>query len=620
MKTILSLCLSISLLGTLCAAPPDSNTHNNRADERDVDERHVIVVGTGMAGLSAALEAAQNGARVTVLEKWSVFGGTSFISGGKLAIVGTELQKSKGIEDSPDLAFQDFVNCGKDLDREWVRYYVDHSNEEIFEWLSEAGVKFDIVAAFPRNSVPRGHGSKELGVGLINPLFRTCFQHPNVEFVWNTKVVDLVRDQNEITGVKGVDTRSGTEREFLADAVVLATGGFQSNLKMIRENWPSALPWPSRVLTGSGINSLGIGHGILREAGAAYHRMSYVWNYPYGLPDPRDPSGKRGLLFAHGRAIWLNGDGQRFVSESADIEAKLNAMLRQTPASYWALFDESNKTRVYVAGTDFGNFAVVQRVIYDNPKLVKSAMTLESLAEAAGLPQEAMAETVRRYNAMVDAGNDADFHRFSLEDSADELPPKIETPPFYAVQIYPMTRKNMGGVLTDHSCRVLDAQDRPIPRLYAAGELSGFAGINGTSALEGTFLGPCVVTGRMAARTAVADAAALHRARRPAAPSQPPQPSQTSLPLSQPSQELEPVTDLNTAASNQCIACHDIKSLVGMNRPGYLHFEKSHQRVLDRELNCSTCHPGMNPYQKDLHRIDMQALSHHCGTCHLSKD
>ena len=77
---------------------------------------------------------------------WSVFGGTSFISGGKLAIVGTALQKSKGIEDSPDLAFQDFVNCGQDHDREWVRYYVDHSNDEIYEWLTEAGVKFDVVA------------------------------------------------------------------------------------------------------------------------------------------------------------------------------------------------------------------------------------------------------------------------------------------------------------------------------------------------------------------------------------------------------------------------------------------------------------------------------------------
>lgn len=603
MKPLLSVCLTVSLTSTLQAAPPETSSN----DPADVD--HVIVVGTGMAGLSAALEAAQNGARVTVLEMWSVYGGTSFISGGKLAIVGTALQKSKGIEDSPELAFQDFVNCGQDLDREWVRYYVEHSNEEVYEWLTKAGVKFDVLAHFARNSVARGHGSKELGVGLINPLFQTCVKHPKIRFVWNVKVVDLVRNEDYVVGVKGVDTRSGVEQEFLADAVVLATGGFQSNLKMIREYWPKSLPLPSRVLTGSGINSVGIGHTILREAGAEYHRMSYVWNYPYGLPDPRDPSGKRGLLFAHGSAIWLNAKAQRFVSESAGIEEKMAAMLHQTPASYWAVFDEANKRRVYVAGTDFGNFAVVQRVIYDNPDLVKSAATLESLAKAAGLPAKSMVETISRYNAMVDAGDDPEFRRFSP--GSKSLPPKIEKPPFYAVKIYPMTRKNMGGVLTDHSCRVVDSQDRPIPRLYAAGELSGFAGINGTSALEGTFLGPCVVTGRMAARTAVADAR-KH-------PEQ--QPTKTLFPSTKHDlvRRSEPTTpDANSADS--CIECHDLKSLIATKRPGYLHFEKSHQRVIDRDLDCMTCHSDMTPYQEESHRIDMQLLSHRCGTCHLSKD
>ena len=610
MKTILSVCLLISSTGLLCAAPPETSSKNSAAGDA-----HVIVVGTGMAGLSAALEAAQNGARVTVLEMWSVFGGTSFISGGKLAIVGTALQKSKGIEDSPDLAFQDFINCGRDLDREWVRYYVDHSNDEVYEWLKEAGVKFDVLAHFARNSVPRGHGSKELGVGLINPLFRTCAAHPKVRFVWNTKVVGLVRNEDYVVGVKGLETRSGIEREFLADAIVLATGGFQSNLKMIREYWPKSLPLPARVLTGSGLNSRGIGHAILREAGAEYHRMSYVWNYPYGLPDPRDPSGKRGLLFAHGRAIWLNSKGRRFVNESAGIEEKLAAMLHQTPACYWAIFDESNKRRVYVAGTDFGNFAVVQRLIYNNPKLVKSAATLESLAEAAGLPTETMVETVRRYNAMVDMGDDHEFHRFS-RDTGRSLPPKIEKPPFYAVKIYPMTRKNMGGVLTDHSCRVVDSKKRPIPRLYAAGELSGFAGINGTSALEGTFLGPCVVTGRMAARTAVADARKHAKQQHALQP-----PAQARLSSGTRSRELDSESASPIAnAADSCIECHDLESLVATKRPGYLHFEKSHQRVIDRNLDCLTCHAEMIPYREESHRIDMQSLSHHCGKCHLSKD
>jgi succinate dehydrogenase/fumarate reductase flavoprotein subunit len=95
-----------------------------------------------MTGLSAALEAAQDGARIAILEMWSVFEGTSFISGGKVAIVGTALHKRQGIDELPDLAVGDFIEWSRDLDREWVRFYADHSNEEIYEWLAESVVRF----------------------------------------------------------------------------------------------------------------------------------------------------------------------------------------------------------------------------------------------------------------------------------------------------------------------------------------------------------------------------------------------------------------------------------------------------------------------------------------------
>ena len=115
------------------------------------------------------------------------------------------------------------------------------------------------------------------------------------------------------------------------------------------------------------------------------------------------------------------------MNESAGIDKTLPAMLRQTPACYWAVFDEANKRRVYVAGTDFGNFAVVQRVIYDNPNLVKSASSLESLAEAAGLPVKPLVETVSRYNAMIDAGEDQEFQRFSGDKTATHCLPKSKS-------------------------------------------------------------------------------------------------------------------------------------------------------------------------------------------------
>ena len=83
---------------------------------------------------------------------------------------------------------------------------------------------------------------------------------------------------------------------------------------------------------------------------------------------------------------------------------------------------------------------------------------------------------------------------------SNKASPKIATPPYYAMQTFPLTRKSMGGVAIDMQCRVLDNHKQVIPGLYAVGELTGLAGINGKAALEGTFLGPCIVTGRVAAR------------------------------------------------------------------------------------------------------------------------
>ncbi len=84
-------------------------------------------------------------------------------------------------------------------------------------------------------------------------------------------------------------------------------------------------------------------------------------------------------------------------------------------------------------------------------------------------------------------------------------PQRIERPPFYAVQFFPLTRKSMGGVAIDQSCRVIDVLDRPIPGLYAVGELTGLAEINGKASLEGTFLGSSIITGRVAGRAVVAE-------------------------------------------------------------------------------------------------------------------
>jgi predicted oxidoreductase len=278
-------------------------------------------------------------------------------------------------------------------------------------------------------------------------------------------------------------------------------------MNMVREYWPMGLPFPERLLIGAGVNAVGSGHEMAQAVSAQLKNMSNQWNYATGLPDPQDQSGRRGLNAFSQQSIWVNKEGRRFVSESHDTRTTLPEVLRQPGSTYWSVFDSLARGAFFVSGWDR---EMIESKIFDNPVMmpfVRSATTVRELAGAAGLPPDAVEETVRRWNEMVTGGRDADFGRIGGSQSPWSHPPRIERPPFYAVQFFPLTRKSMGGVAIDLSCRVIDISGRPIPGLYAVGELAGLAGINGKAALEGTFLGPAIVTGRVAGRAVVAELA-----------------------------------------------------------------------------------------------------------------
>jgi hypothetical protein len=271
--------------------------------------------------------------------------------------------------------------------------------------------------------------------------------------------------------------------------------------------------------------------------------------------------------------------------------------MEQKPATYWAVFDEGGKYDFFVSGSEWGDFKQIQKVIFDNPDLVNTSSTIEGLAELTGLPVKALATTVQRYNEMVDKEVDEDFSRFGP--GLSYRPCKIGKPPFYAIQFFPLTRKSMGGVVIDRSCRVLDQRQQPIPGLYAAGELTGLAGINGKAALEGTFLGPCIVTGRIAGRSALAELNIK------------PKPVAVSGRVHQES-KARPVK----AESSDCKDCHDFASLSAKPPEGYWHFIQSHHVVQERKYQCGLCHAELDPYREENHQIDPLARLENCVICH----
>lgn len=575
----------------------------------EVTRSDVVIVGAGISGLAAAIEAAKGGATVTVLDMWSVFGGHAVMSEGGVTMIDTPVQRAQGIADSPDIAYRDFLEYGEDADEHWVRLYVDRSRLELYDWLTALGVQFESVSPRPGSSVPRFHETRGRGLGLVSPIYLESLKVQGISFQWNMKVVRLLTDRHRVVGVEGQDLRTGARREFRARSTILATGGFQSNLQMVREHWPRELPVPPRILVGSGVNSVGAGHAMAGAAGAALSRMDHQWNYPVGLPDPRFPGSGRGVNVRTGDAIWVNADAKRFVNEmvgsSIGSKVTLPAVLREPGATFWAILDDEARRRVAIAGTDWGDFAVIQRLVFDNRDLVKRGESIEALAQAAGLPPAALAETVRRYNAFVDAGEDREFGRFGrpLQAGPDARgipkysPRKIERPPFYAMQLFPLSRKSMGGVVIDTYCRVLDKRGGVIPGLYAVGELTGLAGINGKAGLEGTFLGPSILTGRVAGRAVAAELAASR--------------SSVGASMTPPTFTLRP-----GAGAVGCTACHDLPRLLAMPRPGYAHFERVHRVVGERAYECALCHQEL-AVEGAPHRIDRVAQVASCRLCHV---
>jgi flavocytochrome c len=558
-----------------------------------------IVVGSGIAGLSAAYELAKGGADVIVVDMASIFGGHAVMATGDLALPGTPFQESQHVQDSPARMLEDLTSWGEDSDPTWARYYVENAGHEVYDWVTSMGVTFEKLLLRPGDSVPRTHRSKGRGIGLVSPIFIECARRPNIAFRWNEQVDRLLTENGRVTGVATTNLRTGRAVELHARVVVLATGGFQSNLDMVRASWRTDIPFPDRFLIGSGLNATGTGHKVAEAAGAALTRLDHQFNYITGLPDPRFADGKRGLNAFNDLAIWVNADGKRFIAERTSNKFSLPVLARQKGATFWSVFDEATKRSFWVAGSDWSSFEVVDKEILSNPALVKSASTLDDLADKCHLPAAALRETVEHFNAMVDAGVDEDFHRFGPGKAFK--PKRLEQAPFYCAQEFPITRKSMGGVAIDASARVVDTAGHVIPGLYAAGELTGLAGINGKYGLEGMFLAPSIVTGRVAGRAAVAELSA-----KPAPAAAPPAPPPGSPPL--------PV-------ASACLSCHQLGTLTLQTRPGYWHFEKVHRVVLARQYDCGKCHAELGTfYDPATHHIDRVQQPRVCTNCHSGED
>ena len=536
-------------------------------------EPDLLVVGAGVAGLSAALEAARAGLRVTVVDRNTVPGGHAVISSGGVAIIGTPVQERLGVRDTPELARADFLRWGEDASEPWVRAYAERSRVELYDWLTSLGTEF-VTATLngAGSSLPRFHVPKQQGLGLVLPLYRELLRYENVTWRFHTLVTGLTFAGGRATGIAARELRSGKAETITARHVLLATGGFANNLDLVRASWPKSMPVPERILVGGGFFANGEGMEWVRAGGGISARLDHQWNYATGLPDPFDPEGKRGHFVAAIGAIWVNAQGRRFAKEQHEPKTTIPIVAAQRPARFWAVFDAEGRKGFRIVHAGYG--ADRLEAVFNVPGFIHRAETLEELARLTGMDAAALRESVAAEQG------------------------RIAKPPFYAAPMFVLIRKSLGGINVDEACRVLTADGRPIPGLLAAGEATGFGGLHGKNGIEGAFLGGSIFMGRVAARTA-GGAGRREPGRPGAAPS-----------LTPPAVKPE--------AANQCRFCHDLPEMTARKREGYWHFERSHKLVVSRGFNCTTCHAEMAPYNAEKHTANPALRTTNCVHCHTN--
>ncbi|WP_233500785.1 flavocytochrome c [Paenibacillus antibioticophila] len=474
---------------TLAAAgAAANNAQSKEAAEQTYD---VVVIGAGGAGFSAAIEANQAGSQVVLLEKMPTVGGNTLISGGEMNAPNNWVQQKLGItDDTADLFYEDTLKGGDNLGTpEMVRILADHALESA-EWLrDEVKVEFlpDHLFQFGGHSrkralIPVGH----TGAELITKL-KTKTEEQGVIIKTSMKADALItNDEGRVTGVEATDG-SGNKIIFHAKmGVVIASGGFGSNIEMRKKYNPEMdekyLSTDTPGTTGDGI--------VMAEAlGAKLANMEYIQTYPVCNPETGVIS-----LVADSRfdgAILINQEGERFVEELERRDVISKAILAQTGGYTYQLWNQTI--------ADIGKTIEVHQDEYDmliKQGLLYKADTLEEAAKFFNVDIDTLKATVKKVNQYASTGDDLDFHhRGGLV--------SLETGPYYIQKAVPSVHHTMGGLVIDEKTHVINEEGSIIPGLYAAGEVTGV--IHGTNRLGGNAIADVFTFGRIAGQQVVAE-------------------------------------------------------------------------------------------------------------------
>lgn len=472
----------------------------------------LVVIGAGGAGLPGALAALEAGLKqVIVLEKRPIIGGNAAMSGGFLFAVDSEPQRAAGLDNSRDDAFREsmayFHYHG--VDPALIRLWVDQADQTV-QWLERLGVGYRPMPGQVLGVEPSGWANHPSSFRRVMDMLRGKVEAAGGQVITRAPVKGLVGSST--TGVTAVlaETPDGP-LTITTSRVLLTTGGFTGNVGLLEDHFKGVydenIYWTdAKRLEGDGI-------ALAASVGADVHGpTALIKENCYSFRTKKNMPNRAAT---EASSLWVNGRGERFLDESLGfVNATANALVAQPGMVGFALFDDALIQRMadrpdpFAAelrpGEDDPNTWTAEgyrRTLRDelsdpsNKEWCISSNDWAEIANWIGASVEVLAATVNQYNGFCEGGHDAMW----AKEPALLLP--MLKPPFYALRFRPLMIDTAGPVVVDRDLRVLDAQRRPVPGLFAAGSVtSGWIGAD--EHRFGTPLSWAISSGRIAGATA----------------------------------------------------------------------------------------------------------------------